>query len=455
MQKSSIMSLPDTSDITKEMLRDETTLNNIRTLLINGALNVVNNTILKDYITKEQILENIKKYTQKIEVDKYGYIGDPNYGWDCFYTSPVLFSKPIRDAHLQNSNLTEYPELLKIIEILGLTTATAFSLDDQCFVIGTQNRKSEHIKSLISNYFATSNQNTEKREINFAGRTFDSTGITNCLQLNMMSVVAKIIGEDELAKILISTYPEKDLAAKIDEITKKKGLGKDLVDSLIALNWRSKQLMTMEVIRDIDITFFKEKMEPLINALKKQNNKMQLFITTFLEQNNYDIEDYIFHHGETPGLDIRFTKEDIEFIESYNKRFSEHCEQSRNCNINFRSYFYTETPKIESRGSLWYEDDFTFVNKVITEMNVNFEAYEETLMKLDNTTTHIIDLFSEKIIPHAMKNKKLSLSPTEFEEMLGLLTFRNSNIAVSNKGTKKVQKVKKKIDKLDKKKKAQ
>ena len=116
----------------------------------------------------------------------------------------------------------------------------------------------------------------EKREINFAGRTFDSTGITNCLQLNMMSVVAKIIGEDELAKILISTYPEQDLAAKIDEITKKKGLGKDLVDSLIALNWRSKQLMTMEVVRDIDITFFKEKIEPLINVLKKQNNKIQV-----------------------------------------------------------------------------------------------------------------------------------------------------------------------------------
>ena len=74
-------------------------------------------------------------------------------------------------------------------------------------------------------------------------------------------------------------------------------------------------------------------------------------------------------------------------------------------------------------------------------MNVDLEAYEETLARLDNATTHIIDLFSEKIIPYAMKNKKLSLSPTEFEEMLGFLTFRNANVSVSNKGTKKVNKM--------------
>lgn len=455
MEKSSIMTLPDISDVTEEMYQNETTLNNIRTLLINGALNVVNNTILKDYISKEQIEENIRKQTQSIEVDRYGYIGDPNYGWDSLHTSPILFSKPIRDAHLQNSNLTEYPELLKIIEIIGLTTAMAFSKDNQCFVIGTQQTKDEHIKSLIANYFVTSYQDMEKREINFAGRTFKSSGVTNCLQLNMMSVVAKIIGEEELAKILISTYPEQDLATKIDEITKKKGLGKELVDYFIALNWRSKQLMTMEGITNVDIAFYKEKMEPFINALKQQNNKMQFFITTFLEQNNYDIEDYIFHHGKIEGLDIRFTKDDIEFIEAYNKRFSEHCELSRNTNINFRHYFYTETPEIKPSGTLWYEDDFTFVNKVVTEMNVDMEAYNDALARLDKVTIQMIDLFSEKIIPYAMKNKKLSLSPTEFEDMLGFLTFENAQVATSNKGTKKVEKVKKKIEKQDKKKKAQ
>jgi hypothetical protein len=46
MKKSSTMTLPDISDVTDEMLKDETTLNNIRTLLINGALNVVNNKLV-------------------------------------------------------------------------------------------------------------------------------------------------------------------------------------------------------------------------------------------------------------------------------------------------------------------------------------------------------------------------------------------------------------------------
>ena len=53
MKKSSIMTLPDIEDVTEEVMNDESVKQNIRTLLINGAMNVVENTI------SNQILENV------------------------------------------------------------------------------------------------------------------------------------------------------------------------------------------------------------------------------------------------------------------------------------------------------------------------------------------------------------------------------------------------------------
>jgi len=451
MKKSSIMTLPDIEDVTEEVMNDESVKQNIRTLLINGAMNVVENTILKNYISKDTITQNINKYTKDIKASHYEYVGSPSYGWTTLHTSPILFSKPIRNAHLQNSNLTEYPELIKLLEIIGLTTAVAYSKDDQCFIIGTQDTKYEEIKSLIANYFATSTSNIKTREINFAGRTFNSKGVSNCLQVNMISVIAKILGEEELAKILISEYPEKDLAEKINEITKKKNLGEEIVQAIIKLNWKSKQLMGLEALADIDYKFYKEKLQPFIFALEKQGKRMQMFITSFLERNNYDIEDYIYHHGEVESLDVRFSKEDIEYIQHLNKRFSEHWQQAKAENTNFPEYFYSETPEVKPRDNGWHEDDFTFVNKAVTEMNIDISSYNKALNNLDNATTTLINLFSEKLIPYAMKNKRINLNPKEFEEMLILMTYQNSDITKSKKGTRKVEKVKKKIERQNKK----
>ena len=66
MKKSSIMTLPDIEDVTEEVMNDESVKQNIRTLLINGAMNVVENTILKNYISKDTITQNINKYTKDI-----------------------------------------------------------------------------------------------------------------------------------------------------------------------------------------------------------------------------------------------------------------------------------------------------------------------------------------------------------------------------------------------------
>ena len=120
MKKSSIMTLPDIEDVTEEVMNDESVKQNIRTLLINGAMNVVENTILKNYISKDTITQNINKYTKDIKASHYEYVGSPSYGWTTLHTSPILFSKPIRNAHLQNSNLTEYPELIKLLENINL-----------------------------------------------------------------------------------------------------------------------------------------------------------------------------------------------------------------------------------------------------------------------------------------------------------------------------------------------
>ena len=75
MEKSSLIELPELEEITDEILKDEKIINDIRTILIASATNVVNNTILRNFITPKQIKENIEKHAKNIKINK-GYVGD-------------------------------------------------------------------------------------------------------------------------------------------------------------------------------------------------------------------------------------------------------------------------------------------------------------------------------------------------------------------------------------------
>lgn len=447
MTKSSIINLPEMDDITEEMFNDETIINNIKTLLIEGASKVVDNTILRKYISKEEIKKNIEKNAQKISVKNGNiYVGDSIYENDTLIISPIFFSKPIRSVNSQNSDINEYPELLKLLETIGLTTAFADSQDKDIYPFSQTSTKYEYIKELIANYFVTSYDKKEPRDVIFAERKFKAYGVSNCLQLNMISVIACIIGEEALAEVLTSQTPEKTLEEKINAVTGKNNLGKEFITQIKNLDKRSKQLMISEAILQQDYEFFNNKIKPLIDVLKQQSKKMQFFIATSLEQNNYDIDDYINHHGKIDGLDFKFTGEDIEFIEDLSKRFHGHCNEAEEGKISFTQYFYTEVPEVKPRDNTWYIDDFSFINKVVTEINVDVAIYNSCAFGLDNSVISLINLLSEKIIPQAMKNKKLNLEPQEFEDMLQLMTYENSEINTSKKGQKQVQKIKKKIN---------
>lgn len=449
MEKSSVINLPEIDDVNDEILKDEKIISDIITILISSAANVINNTILKKYISTQQVKENIERHAKKIEIDK-GYVGDAHFGRNTLYISEYFFSKPVRNSIYQNSNLNEYPEMIKLLEIIGLTTAVSDTTEDMGYNIGTNETRDVFIKSLIANYFATSYDKSEKKEISFAERTFKSYAVSNALQVNMIYALSYIIGEDALAEALVSNKTEEVLSNKIDEITNKQGLGKEFIDNIRQLNIISKQLMGHDAQYTETQRFFQEKINPFIKELKNQSTKLQFFITTFLEQNNYDLKDYNFHHHPI-NVDFTFTKDDIEFIEYYLKRFEDHAEQSRKEKTNFTDFFYTETPEVKPRNNSWYEEDFSFINKIVTEMNIDTYFYNQSRQKLDNATMKCINLLTETIIPKAIKNKRLNQNKEEFENMLSFLTYKNSSIEKSKKGQRQIQKVKKKIDKQAKK----
>ena len=448
MEKSSTISLPELNNYTEEDLNNKTTITNLRNLLIEKATNVVNNTILKNYISKNEIKENIERYAKVIQgKEGIDYIGDPAYSWNTLYLSPYFFSEPIKTAHFQNNELHKYPELIKLLEIIGLTTVVSDTLEDTCFRIGTKNTKDVFIKSLIANYFATSYDKKDKREVNFAGIKFSSYGVSNSIQVNMIYTLASIIGEESLAEALISQETEKILKEKIDEITNKKGTGETFISNLKNLNYKSKTMMGTEGLLASDIEFYQSKMLPFIEMLKKENPKRQNFITSFLEESNYDIEDFNFHHGTLKDLDLNFSKDDIKKIKYYCERFSKHVEDCNNGGYSIVDYLYTETPQVSPRDGQYHADDFTFVNKVMTVIFIDEAYYNQSQNELKNSISNLINQFTEVIIPRSIKNKNLSQTPEEFTEMLSYLPYETDKINTSKKGQRQIKKLKKQINK--------
>ena len=106
-------------------------------------------------------------------------------------------------------------------------------------------------------------------------------------------------------------------------------------------------------------------------------------------------------------LDQRYGKEDIEFIKHYVKRFSEHCEECRKNNTNFVDFFYTKVPEITPREDGWNESDFSFINKVATEISIDRYFYKSAKRNLDAKATNLINLLTESIIPRTIKTKNL------------------------------------------------
>jgi len=444
-----IMHLPSTENIDPAIFEDEKTLNNIRNILINSANNVVNNTTLSKYITPQQIKENIEKHTKNIEATNTN-AENPIYKRESIGLSYHFFTEPVRNSLSQNSDIDNYPDMIKLLEIVGLATAMSDTREDLGYYIGTCETRNIFLKLLIANYFATDYDKKEKKEINFGIRKFFSYGISNYLELNMIYALSYIIGEETLAKALISTKPEEILINKINEITNKKNLGKEFMDNLHEINIESRRLLREKTQYYRSQTFYQEKMNPLIKELAKQNKKMQIFITTFLERNNYDIKDYNFHHSPI-NVDFTFNEEDINFIEEYIARFEQHCDDYRKEPTNLIGFFYVTTPEVQPQANGWDESDFTFINKVMTEINIDNHFFNFIICRhLDYSVADMANLFAEHLIPYTLKNKSLNISETQLEEMLSFLTYQNSQISNSKKGQRKLQKIKKKINQKQK-----
>ena len=103
-----------------------------------------------------------------------------------------------------------------------------------------------------------------------------------------------------------------------------------------------------------------------------------------------------------------------------------------------------------NRDGGFYMEDLTFINRLVTEININKSTWEEKLEKVDDATTRMINLLLEKIIPYAIKNKKINLSPAQLEDILSLVTYEKLDLKSSQKSQNEIKKVKRRIDKSKK-----
>ena len=443
-----IMHLPSTENIDPAIFEDENTIHNIRNVLINSANNVINNTILAKYITPQQVKENIEKHAKNIKATNTN-AENPLYRRGSIVLSHHFFTDSVRNSLFQNSDINNYPDMIKLLEIIGLATAMSDTIECWSYNIGTCENRSIFLKLLIANYFATSYDKKEKKEINFGDATISSYGISNYVEVNMIYALSYLIGQEALAEVLISKEPETTLINKINEATNQKDLGQTFINNIYDINHTTARLVQEEKIYSLSQKFLHEKIEPLIAELAKENKKMQFFITTFLEHNNYDIQDYNFHH-QPINIDFTFTQEDIQFINKYIERFEKHWKQYRNTPSDLIRFFYIKTPEVHPQKNGWDEGDFTFINKVVTEINIDQHFQNYNCKSLDYEIINMINFFVESLIPQVLRNKKLSISTQDFEEMLSFLTCQNSYFKCSKKGERKIKKIKKKINKKQK-----
>lgn len=86
---------PNIENFDYEKTITESTCELIREILAENAMNVVNNTILGNYITIDIIKINIHTYAQKIKLSKNTYIGEIILGFTELFLTPHFFTKTI------------------------------------------------------------------------------------------------------------------------------------------------------------------------------------------------------------------------------------------------------------------------------------------------------------------------------------------------------------------------
>lgn len=375
----------------------------------------------KSYI--ERKLERIKNI--KIDEEAH-YVGDTIFEGNTLKLPYCFFNVKITKTEDVLNLINNYPVLKNLLTTYGI------------FVTGVNNTdkiEDKIIKNIIATYFATKNSGNELAKIKTAGLTFNGHATSNALKENIIREIALIFGEDLLVKTL--KEGTETLIKEIDTKTKKKGLGKKLVDNLVQLHNLSMSerihYATYNVLEEIA----DDKLFPMYKTIKKYPPVYQDSILNLIEMKNFDfsilrlIDDQI----DTSNLKL-LTEEDKQLIRECLRNFDE----------SWKKYYYLETKYPEVKYTLDYEGDivydgesFTFLNKFISTLYSYEEEYYSICDSIRITWEILHETIIEEILPRYIKNTKET--NINLEEILTLSKYRTDNKEydmLKNKKTKEL-----------------
>lgn len=413
---------------------DKKIQDNIRELLIKSANMIINNTILKKYIDNGQIKDTILFHTQTIKEDyklKNSFLLDSN-NKTIIYLPSYFFSEPILHAMEQNSTITNYPELIKEIEMTSLKLITRYSNEENLPLIA---------------YFISQAKQKETKDAIIYDANFKTCGTINPPFENIIKVISYIIGEDFIAEA-IQQNDESIIWNAITIKTHSYLITLELMNAIKSL----KKIVQMTNEQQQKVTFsrklYEEKISPLktaINNINDEPNKTRTIKR--IEKYNFDMEDFFFHHLNFFKLpNIKFTKKEINHIEKLRVMFN-------------NKFLYDDKslhPYIKKKLTQKNQDydlslqDYNWIDKIEVAMSID----EDIFKQLRNI---FIECFSQltnkliKVISLAINNKTLTLKPNEFEDMLNLMTYQTSDKKTKTRTKIQIKKLQNKINKTNKK----
>jgi len=417
-----MLSLPYFKESTNKLINDEKTLNSICELLIKHAANVIERTSLKKYITEEQIRQNIKSSINCItpfkpnEFDQF----QPIYNIDSIAINQQLFTILQKINDCQNDILNEYPDLIKILEITGLTLVFngKYQLPfktDLAKIIANYNTEQNYVLAI---YFSNKENQIED------------------IPLNYIKIISYIIGEEELINAIINTdtYPHSisnNLVTKMFRATELYDECMVVTDKIFSLFSDIEQINYYTRKNNITKFLYNYKLKPLKSILEKFGDKKQAFIANSIKVNNYNLDNIPNIKKELlkHGLFLHLDEDEIKYIKESETFFLEKAKDHVN---RFENSAYLKTG---------YKN---WVLRTTCKSVIDMKEYDQKQLKINNKIEEINEKFIT-IFASLLKYNKLNLTPIEFENILNLMTLKPSDKKAEIKLNKTIKKIKRKI----------
>lgn len=424
IEETTLINLPE-KDIIKS---DESTYNKVyKKLLKKFVLESLGKYYSESYI--ERKLERIKNI--KIDEEE-NYVGNTIFDGNTLYLPYCFFTVKITKTEDVLNLIKSYPALKELLTTYGI------------FVTGTNNKdklEDKVIKNIIATYFATKNSDNKLEKNVSAGLIFNSYSTSNTLKENIIREVALIFGDDLLIKVL--KEGNEAIIKEIDTKTRKKGLGKKLIDNLIELYNLSMQEKTYYAYYSTQEALAHNKLFPLYDIITKYPQVYQDSLFNLIEMKDFDFS----------ILSLIDDQIDISSIKSLNEEDKKIIRESlQHFDESWKNYYYLETRYPKAKTTLDYDGDpvydgesFTFLNKFLSVTFSYKEKHYHICNSIKITWENIHKIIIEEILPRYIKNnqdKNINL-----EEILKLSKYISDTKEYDISKNKKAKQLKRKLTK--------